>query len=58
MGLKMLSKYIITGMLLALLASCKDNPRNTYGGPSNNPHDTAASRRDTSSAGYRTDGRE
>ncbi|WP_345949374.1 MULTISPECIES: hypothetical protein [unclassified Mucilaginibacter] len=53
-----LSKYIITGMLLVLLASCKDNPRNKFGGPSNNPHDTAASRRDTSSVGNRTDGRE
>ncbi|WP_342647104.1 hypothetical protein [Mucilaginibacter sp. CSA2-8R] len=51
-------KYIIMAAVLCTMAACKDNPRNTYGGPSNNPHDTSASRRDTSSVGLRTDGRQ
>jgi len=45
-------------LLFFALAACRDNPKNTYGGPSNNPHDTASSRRDTSNTGLRTDGRE
>ena len=45
-------------MLLFTIAACHENPKNTFGGPSNNPHDTATSRRDTSGTGFRTDGRE
>lgn len=51
-------KYIIVAAILSAMAACRDNPYNSYGGPSNNPHDTAASRRDTSSIGLRTDGRQ
>jgi len=43
-------------LLLFALAACHENPKNTFGGPSNNPHDTATSRRDTSNVGLRTDG--
>jgi hypothetical protein len=51
-------KYIILLVAVCAMAACRDNPYNSYGGPSNNPHDTAASRRDTSSVGLRTDGRQ
>jgi hypothetical protein len=48
-------KYIILGALLGIMAACHENPNNTFGGPSNNPHDTATTRRDTGSVGTRTD---
>ncbi len=51
-------RYIIVAAILCTMAACRDNPYNSYGGPSNNPHDTAAARRDTSSIGLRTDGRQ
>jgi len=51
-------RYIIVATVICTMAACRDNPYNSYGGPSNNPHDTAASRRDTSSVGLRTDGRQ
>ncbi|UEG53893.1 hypothetical protein LLH06_02755 [Mucilaginibacter daejeonensis] len=51
-------RYMIPVLLLFALASCGENPHNTFGGPSNNPHDTSASRRDTSSVSTRTDGHE
>jgi hypothetical protein len=57
--MKKLYQWIVAVILVILLhASCRENPRNTFGGPSNNPQDTAVSSRDTTSAGYRTDGRE
>jgi len=51
-------KYLIIGALLLVMAACHENPNNTFGGPSNNPNDTAVSQRDTSSVGTRTDGNE
>ena len=56
--MKSAGKYIIIGAFLLSLAACGENPNNKFGGPSNNPNDTAASRRDTSSIGTRTDGNE
>jgi len=49
---------IALALLLFSVAACHENPKNTFGGPSNNPHDTATSRRDTSNVGLRTDGHE
>jgi len=51
-------KILTVAMLISTLAACHENPKNTFGGPSNNPHDTATSRLDTSKNGTRTDGRE
>jgi hypothetical protein len=46
---------LIFAGLLTVLAACHENPHNTFGGPSDHPKDTAASRRDTTSVGTRTD---
>jgi len=56
--MKLIGKYFMMAALLFTLAACGENPHNTFGGPSNNPQDTAVSRRDTGSVGVRTDGRE
>jgi hypothetical protein len=56
--MKAFPKYCIISALVLALTACGENPKNTFGGPSNNPHDTATASRDTSSAGTRTDGRE
>lgn len=37
-----------------MFAGCHANPHNTFGGPSDHPKDTAAKKRDTSSASTRT----
>ncbi|MFD1257091.1 hypothetical protein ACFQ3S_09810 [Mucilaginibacter terrae] len=55
--MKSAGKFILIGAFLLSLAACGENPKNTFGGPSNNVNDTATSRRDTSSVGTRTDGR-
>lgn len=57
-NMRLAAKLIVIGIMLLTLAACRENPNNKFGGPSNNPHDTADSRRDTSSAGLRTDARE
>lgn len=56
--MKTAPKFLILIALVLALTACGENPKNTFGGPSNNPHDTATAARDTSSAGTRTDGRE
>jgi hypothetical protein len=44
---------LIIGLsLTGLLPACHSNPKNSFGGPSNNPKDTAAKKRDTSSASH------
>lgn len=45
---------LLISALIISLTSCHDNPHNRFGGPSN-AKDTAANKRDTSSAGTRTD---
>jgi hypothetical protein len=52
--MKGISLFLIIVIFICSVYSCKENPKNTFGGPSNNPKDTASSRRDTSSAGTRT----
>ena len=54
--MKLAGRYLVIAALLFTLAACGENPNNKFGGPSNNPHDAATSRRDTSSVGTRTDG--
>lgn len=49
---------IVAALLLFTVTACHENPKNTFGGPSNNPQDTASSRRDTSNISLRTDGHE
>jgi hypothetical protein len=56
--MKITYSKIFIALLVFTLAACHENPKNTFGGPSNNPQDTAASRRDTSATGLRTDGHE
>ena len=56
--MRLAAKLMVTGILLLTLTACGENPNNKFGGPSNNPQDTADSRRDTSSVGVRTEGRE
>lgn len=51
-------QIILFSIIVLMMAACHENPHNTFGGPSNNPHDTAVSQRDTSSVGTRTDGHE
>jgi hypothetical protein len=53
--MKLAGKYIILGALLGIMAACHENPNNKFGGPSNNPQDTATAHRDTGSVGTRTD---
>jgi hypothetical protein len=55
--MKAAGRFLIVAAMILTLAACGEDPNNKFGGPSNNPRDTAASRRDTSSVGYRTDGR-
>ncbi|WP_462264294.1 hypothetical protein [Mucilaginibacter sp.] len=40
-----------------LMQGCHENPNNTFGGASNHPQDTAASRRDTSSVSTHSGGK-
>jgi predicted small lipoprotein YifL len=56
--MKTAPKYWIIIILLLAVTACGENPKNTFGGPSNNPHDTATTSRDTSAVGTRTDGNE
>ena len=53
--MKSAGKYIVMGALLSIMAACHENPNNKFGGPSNNPQDTATAHRDTGSVGTRTD---
>ena len=52
--MKRAGQIFITGIILLLMASCGENPHNTFGGPTN-AKDTASMNRDTSSVGTRTD---
>jgi len=53
----MKKKGCIVGIAVVVfvLQACKENPHNTFGGPSNIPQDTASTSRDTSSIGTRSD---
>ncbi|MCJ8208526.1 hypothetical protein MUY27_02315 [Mucilaginibacter sp. RS28] len=46
--------FILAALVVALTC-CHQDPHNKFGGPSNQPQDTAAKKRDTSSVGTRTD---
>lgn len=46
-------RFALLLVLSIVLISCHEDPKNKFGGPSN-ARDTAASRRDTSSVGTRT----
>ncbi|MBS7564458.1 hypothetical protein KHS38_08565 [Mucilaginibacter sp. Bleaf8] len=52
--MKCAGRIIITGLVVLLLNACGENPHNTFGGPTE-AKDTAASQRDTSSIGTRTE---
>ncbi|WP_158825394.1 hypothetical protein [Mucilaginibacter lacusdianchii] len=52
--MKRAGQILVTGFIIFMLASCGENPHNTFGGPTE-AKDTASINRDTSSVGTRTD---
>jgi hypothetical protein len=52
--MKRAGKILFTVTVILLLNACGENPHNTFGGPTE-AKDTAASHRDTSSIGTRTE---
>jgi hypothetical protein len=50
--MKKILLLIIAASLSGVLSACHSNPKNSFGGASNNAKDTAAKKRDTSSASH------
>ncbi|WP_171972566.1 hypothetical protein [Mucilaginibacter polytrichastri] len=50
--MKKLLMLVMALSVTGIFTCCHSNPKNSFGGPSNNPKDTAAKKRDTSSASH------
>jgi len=49
-NMKRIFVFAIALSLTGIFTACHSNPKNSFGGPSNTPKDTAAKKRDTSSS--------